>query len=72
MKPEYEPAEHLSRQIGALLSQTRRVCDSDPEMCEAAEMVYIGDVYALREMLQDSDSGWGQRHYVADSGDDPM
>ena len=61
--------DHLIRN---LLSQTRLVCDADPGMCEAAEMVYIGDVYVLREPAAALDEGWGSRHYVADLEDDPL
>ncbi len=32
-----------------LLAQVDEVCAVDPEMCEAAAMVYIGDTYSLRD-----------------------
>jgi len=72
MKPRTKENAELTHRVGDLLSQTQLVCDADPEMCEAAEMVYIGDVYVLREPATLLDEGWGSRHYVADLEDDPL
>jgi hypothetical protein len=42
-------------------------------MCEAAAMVYVGDVYALREVdVALEDDGWGSRCYTCDIGEDPL
>ncbi|MDH5649735.1 MAG: hypothetical protein OEY67_08765 [Gammaproteobacteria bacterium] len=62
----------FAKQVGALLNQAEALCDLEPDMCEAASMVYIGDVYALREPMSTADMGWGERHYVADMNDDPL
>jgi|GEM_PF-3160349 len=57
----------------ALVSQAETVCELDPEMCEAAAMVYVGDVYALREVdAALEDDGWGSRCYTCDIGQDPL
>ena len=38
-----------------LLAQADEVCVVDPEMCEAAAMVYIGDTYSLRDDMITAD-----------------
>lgn len=35
-----------------LIAQAETICDTDPGMCDAAAMVYVGDIYALREAIQ--------------------
>lgn len=63
----------ISAKAQVLVSQAEMVCESDPEMCEAAAMVYVGDVYSLREYGMDlEDDGWGDRCYTCDIGDDPL
>ena len=56
-----------------LVSQAESLCEADPGMCEAAAMVYVGDVYALRELNQSTqDDGWGSRSYACAPGRDPL
>ncbi|GMR19595.1 MAG: hypothetical protein BMS9Abin36_0190 [Gammaproteobacteria bacterium] len=50
----------MARKIQALREQAESMCQLDPEICEVATMVYMGDVYVLREFLPCRDSdGWG-------------
>ncbi len=63
----------LAGQVKALMEAVQDMRDSDPAIGEAAEMVYIGDVYALRELIHaGGDPGWGKRRYGGDLGDDPL
>jgi hypothetical protein len=65
--------QSLVTQLQALIEETETVGEADPAMGEAAAMVYIGDVYALREVVAPSDhSGWGARTYGGHLGDDPL
>lgn len=55
----------LIRKINALVAKTEAAY---PGMSEVAAMVYVGDVYALREQRQRRHAdGWGQYHYSCDS-----
>lgn len=56
----------------ALIEASETICELDPGMCEAAAMVYVGDIYALREPLTAVNDGWGRRHYCAASSQDPL
>ncbi|MFQ5936181.1 MAG: hypothetical protein ACE5LB_07230 [Acidiferrobacterales bacterium] len=72
MKAVTVPAS-LVDNVQALIEQAEAVRDVDPAMGEAAAMVYVGDVYALRETLQIAeDAGWGTRRYAGDFRDDPL
>lgn len=63
----------LATQLQALIEEAEAVRETDPAMGEAAAMVYIGDVYALREIVQPVDNtGWGTRRYAGHLGDDPL
>ena len=65
--------QSLATQLQALIEEAETVGETDPAMGEAAAMVYIGDVYALREVVQPSDhTGWGARAYAGHLGDDPL
>jgi len=56
----------LARQINALI---RRVEAAHPGMPEVAAMVYVGDVYALREQRRRRHvDGWGDKRYYCESG----
>lgn len=56
----------LSRRINALIRRAEAVY---PDMEDVAAMVYVGDVYALREQHQRrSADGWGRYRYTCDSG----
>ena len=39
----------LTQTTRELLAEADEICELDPEMCEAAAMVYIGDIYSLRD-----------------------
>jgi hypothetical protein len=66
-------ATPLASQVKALIEAVQDVREADPAIGEAAEMVYIGDVYALRELIPSADDpNWGGRSYGGDLGDDPL
>jgi len=55
----------LVRKINALVAKTEA---NYPGMSEVAAMVYVGDVYALREQRQRRHAdGWGKFRYSCDS-----
>lgn len=56
----------------ALVHEAERVCETDPAMCEVAAMVYVGDVYALREPMPAINDGWGGRCYNCGPDRDPL
>lgn len=59
--------ESLVKRINALISRAEA---EDPEMKDNAAMVYVGDVYALREIRKRQHAdGWGQQHYSTDDED---
>lgn len=65
--------QSLATQLQALIEEAETVRETDPAMGEAAAMVYIGDVYALREVVQPTDkTSWGPRPYTGRLGDDPL
>ena len=65
--------QSLATQLQALIEEAETVRETDPAIGEAAAMVYIGDVYALREVVQPTDNtGWGARAYAGHLGDDPL
>lgn len=65
MKSLFQLTTSLVSRINALVMQSER---AHPGMQEVAAMVYVGDVYALRELTcrQHAD-GWGRFHYSCDS-----
>ena len=55
----------LIEKVNALISRTEAAY---PGMNEVAAMVYVGDVYALRELRRRRHAdGWGTRHYSCDT-----
>jgi hypothetical protein len=65
--------QSLATQLQALIEDAEAAREADPAIGEAAAMVYIGDVYALREVVQPTDNtGWGTRPYAGHLGDDPL
>lgn len=42
----------LIQGVKALIAQALAICETDPGMCDAAAMVYVGDVYVLREEIR--------------------
>ena len=73
MMKDAKPSTPLAGQVKALIETVRDLREADPAIGEAAEMVYIGDVYALRELIASADDpGWGGRAYSGSLGDDPL
>ena len=65
MKVLLELTASLVETINSLVS---RIEAEHPGMRDVAAMVYVGDVYALREHLPRRRSdGWGHHHYTCDS-----
>ncbi len=46
------PTPTISDRIQRMFARVMAVCEQDPDMCDAAAMVYIGDIYSLRDDLQ--------------------
>lgn len=66
-------ATPLVGHVKTLIEAVQDMREADPAIGEAAEMVYIGDVYALRELIPGTDDpSWGERPYGGDLGDDPL
>jgi hypothetical protein len=65
MNSLFQLTSSLVSRINALIMQSER---AHPGMQEVAAMVYVGDVYALREQprRQHAD-GWGHYHYSCDT-----
>jgi len=65
MKSLFQLTSSLVSRINTLIVQSER---AHPGMQEVAAMVYVGDVYALREQprRQHAD-GWGRYHYSCDT-----
>ena len=65
MNTPFQLTSSLVSRINALIMQSER---AHPDMQEVAAMVYVGDVYALREQprRQHAD-GWGRYHYSCDT-----
>ena len=65
MKSMFRLTSSLAARINALIVQAE---SAHPGMQEVAAMVYVGDVYALREQRQRLHAdGWGRYHYSCDS-----
>ena len=65
MKSLFRMTSTLAARINALISRTE---SAHPGMQEVAAMVYVGDVYALREQpLRRHADGWGRYHYSCDT-----
>jgi len=61
----------IAATVRSLIKQAEVATVEDPELCEVAGMVYVGDVYSLREDMKSCghDDGWGKRCYVCKSGE---
>lgn len=46
------PTPTISDRFQRMFARVKAVCEQDPDMCDAAAMVYIGDIYSLRDDLQ--------------------
>ena len=65
MKSLFQLTSSLVSRINALITQSER---AHPGMQEVAAMVYVGDVYAMREQpRRQRTDGWGQYHYSCDT-----
>lgn len=65
MKSLFELTASLVSRINALVAQSEL---AHPGMHEVAAMVYVGDVYALREQsCRRHADGWGRYHYSCDT-----
>ena len=65
MKFLFQLTSSLVPRINALVSRSER---AHPGMREVAAMVYVGDVYALRELSHRRHAdGWGRYHYSCDT-----
>jgi hypothetical protein len=51
-KTSLPPMLTISDRIQRMFASVRAACEQDPDMCDAAAMVYIGDIYSLRDDLQ--------------------
>lgn len=64
MKAFFNWTSSVVRKVNALIRRTEA---ENPELQEVASMVYVGDVYALREQRARARAdGWGERRYTCD------
>jgi len=63
MKSLFSLASPLAARVNCLIHQSE---SADPDMREVAAMVYVGDVYALREQAVPSHDNGSSRHRYAD------
>lgn len=67
MKAIFDWTSSLVRRMNGLIRKTEQ---ENPGMPEVAAMVYVGDVYALREQRERAHAdGWGDRRYTCDARD---
>lgn len=65
MKLLFRVASSLANKVNALI---RKEESAHPGMQEVAAMVYVGDVYVLREQTKPTKyDGWGKNCYQCDS-----
>lgn len=65
MKHPFRFASTLATKVKALINREE---SAHPGMSEVAAMVYVGDVYVLREQPQPAkNDGWGENCYHCDS-----
>ncbi len=63
----------LADDVRRLIAQAEAFCETDPALRDVAAMVYVGDVYALRELTHAiEDNSWGARDYVSGVERDPL
>ncbi|MDH5634158.1 MAG: hypothetical protein OEZ10_14400 [Gammaproteobacteria bacterium] len=68
-------AQHwsLADRVDVMLALAETETEFDPELRgEDAAMIFMGDVYVLRDDPVVTEDGWGKRHYTADWGKDPL
>lgn len=67
MKAIFDWTTSLVRKVNGLIRKTEA---ENPGMPEEAAMVYVGDVYALREQRERAHAdGWGKRRYTCEAKD---
>ena len=60
-------ANNIERQVRAMMAQAEAASAGDTALAEVAGLVFVGDLYALREMLPHRDDGWGKRCYTCEN-----
>ncbi len=69
----FESPAGLADDVKALIAQAEASCETDPVLHDVAAMVYVGDVYALRELVRTTaDPAWGERSYACGFEYDPL
>ncbi len=59
-----KPSSSLAERVNGLIRQAE---STHPEMHEAAAMVYVGDIYVMREQTVPSkDAGWAGQQYTSE------
>lgn len=58
----------IAEQARRLIAQAEAAAGADTALAEAAGLVYVGDIYSLRDedMKACKDDGWGARRYSSD------
>lgn len=65
MRKLFQFASPLTAKVNALIQKEE---STHPDMQEVAAMVYVGDVYVLREQMKPTkNDGWGKNCYNCDS-----
>ncbi|MFQ5994047.1 MAG: hypothetical protein ACE5K1_03050 [Acidiferrobacterales bacterium] len=63
----------VAEEVDALVAEAEARCENDPALFDVAAMVYVGDVYALREDIPTlADTHWGRRRYTSSLDQDPL
>ncbi len=69
MKQMYRFTSSVASKARRMIAQAESAAVQDPSMAEVAGLVYVGDIYSLRDEIETSkDNGWGKRCYVCSSG----
>ncbi len=69
----FESPVGLAVDVKALIAEAEAFCETDPVLRDVAAMVYVGDVYALRELLHaTADPAWEERSYACGFEYDPL
>jgi hypothetical protein len=69
MKQTHRLNVSVASTVKTLIAEAEAAAMQDPSMAEAAGLVYVGDIYSLREEIKTGkDNGWGKRSYVCSAG----
>ena len=60
-------AGDIKRQAQALIAAAEAASADDDDLAAVAGLVFVGDVYALRETPTCADDGWGKRCYTCEN-----